>query len=155
MPSSKADSTDQVALAADIVGAYVSYNSVPTSGLAELIHTVHATLSKLGSAAAVPEPEALAPAVPVRKSITPGYLICLDDGKKFQALKRHLASLGMTPDQYRQKWGLSKDYPMVASDYAAKRSTIAKSLGLGNLRKDAGNRNAERTAKAAAEKAGP
>ena len=140
MPSSRTDLTDQVSLAADIVAAYVSHNSVPTGGLAELIQTVHASLSKLGAATAAPEPEALVPAVSVRKSMTPGYLTCLDDGKKFKALKRHLASLGMTPDQYRQKWGLPKEYPMVASDYAAKRSALAKSIGLGRLRQHAGKR---------------
>ncbi len=91
MPSSKTDSFDQVALAADIVAAYVSYNSVPRGGLGELIRTVHTSLSKLGSVAPARELEAPVPAVSVRKSITPGYLICLDDGKKFKALKRHLA----------------------------------------------------------------
>ena len=84
---------------------------------------------------AVPEPEALVPAVPIRKSITPDYLICLDDGRKFKSLKRHLAAHGMTPDQYRQKWNLPKDYPMVAPEYAAKRSAMAKKLGLGRKAK--------------------
>ena len=149
MPSSKTDSSDHVALAADIVAAYVSHNSVPTSGLADLIHTVHASLSKLGSATVAPEP-----AVSVRESITPGYLICLDDGKKFKALKRHLASLGMTPDQYRQKWGLPKNYPMVAGEYSDQRSALAKSIGLGKLRKNAGKQKSGRTARAIAEKAG-
>ena len=137
MPSSKNDSSDHAALAADIVAAYVSYNSVPRGGLGELIHTVYASLSKLSSATAAPEPQALAPAVSVKHSITPTYLICLDDGKKFKSLKRHLASLGMTPDQYRQKWGLPKNYPMVTVEYGARRSALAKSIGLGKLRKDA------------------
>ena len=83
------------------------------------------------------EPEVLTPAVPVRKSITPDYLICLDDGRKFKSLKRHLASLGMTPDQYRTKWNLAADYPMVASNYAATRSALAKKIGLGQNRKRA------------------
>jgi len=91
------------------------------------------------------------PAVPIRKSITPGFLICLDDGKKFKSLKRHLASHRMTPDQYRQKWNLPKDYPMTAPDYAAKRSLLAKSIGLGQRRKDAGKRKPGRTSKAEAE----
>ena len=154
MPSSKTDSFDQVALAADIVAAYVSYNSVPRGGLGELIRTVHTSLSKLGSVAPARELEAPVPAVSVRKSITPGYLICLDDGKKFKALKRHLASLGMTPDQYRQKWGLPKNYPMVAGEYSDQRSALAKSIGLGKLRKNAGKQKSGRTARAIAEKAG-
>ena len=135
MPSSHTESPDQVSLAADVVSAYVSHNSVPTGGLADLIHAVHATLTKLGAVTAVPEPEALVPAVPIRKSITPGYIICLDDGKKFKSLKRHLAAHGMTPDQYRQKWNLPKDYPMVAADYTASRSALAKKLGLGRKAK--------------------
>lgn len=87
----------------------------------------------LGGVTATPKAEPPVPAVSVRKSITPEYLICLDDGKKFKSLKRHIGSLGMTPDQYRTKWGLSKDYPMVAPAYAAKRSELAKVIGLGQL----------------------
>ena len=138
MSSVKTGSSDQLALAADIVAAYVSYNSVPKGGLAELIHMVHGSLSKLRLASIAHAPEVLVPAVSVTKSITPMYLICLDDGKKLKSLKRHLASLGMTPDQYRQKWGLPKNYPMVAAEYGARRSALAKSIGLGKLRKDAG-----------------
>ena len=100
---------------------------------------------------AFPEAEALVPAVPIRKSITPGFLICLDDGKKFKSLKRHLASHGMTPDQYRAKWNLPKDYPMTAPDYAAKRSVLAKSIGLGQRRKDTAKRKPGRTSKVEAE----
>jgi predicted transcriptional regulator len=81
------------------------------------------------------EPEVLTPAVPIRKSINPDFLVCLDDGRKFKSLKRHLASLGMTPDQYRAKWNLPADYPMVASNYAATRSALAKKIGLGQNRK--------------------
>jgi len=136
MASSHTDSPDQIALSADIVAAYVSYNSVPASDLADLIQSVHAALTKLGAVTAIPEPAALEPAVSIRKSITPGYIICLDDGKRFKSLKRHLAALGMTADQYREKWNLPSDYPMVAPEYAAKRSALAKSLGLGQLRKD-------------------
>jgi predicted transcriptional regulator len=132
MASSKTE-TD-IALSADIVAAYVSFNSVPSSGLGELIHAVHATLTKLGAVTAVLEPEVLVPAVSIRKSITPEYLICLDDGKKFKSLRRHLASLGMTPHQYRQKWSLPESYPMVAPDYAATRSAMAKKIGLGRKR---------------------
>lgn len=144
MPSSHPDSPDQVSLAADIVSAYVTYNSVPTSGLADLIHAVHATLTRLGAGTVVPEPEALIPKVSIRKSITPDYLICLDDGKKFKSLRRHIGSLGMTPDQYRVKWGLPASYPMVASNYAATRSALAKKIGLGQLRKDTNKRKSGR-----------
>ena len=117
-----------------------------------MIESVHGALSKLGAAEAVPEAEVLVPVVPIRKSVTPGFLICLDDGKKFKSLKRHLASHGMTPDQYRTKWNLPKDYPMVAPDYAAKRSALAKSIGLGQMRKDTAKRKPGRASKAEAEK---
>src|SRR5208282_1617294 len=127
-------SPDQIALSADIVAAYISNNSVPASDLADLIQSVHTALTKLGAVTPAPEPEALVPAVSIRKSITPGYIICLDDGKRFKSLKRHLATLGMTGDQYREKWSLPSDYPMVAPEYAAKRSALAKSLGLGRKR---------------------
>src|SRR5664279_4718052 len=114
MASSKAE-TD-IELSADIVAAYVSFNSIPPSELSGLIHAVHTTLAKLGAEVTVPEPQALVPAVSVRKSITPEYLICLDDGMRFKSLKRHLATLGMTAEQYRQKWSLPSDYPMVAPE---------------------------------------
>jgi predicted transcriptional regulator len=91
--------------------------------------------------------EALVPAVPSRKFVSPGFLNCLDDGKKFKSLKRHLASRGMTPDQYRAKWNLPKDYPMVAPDYSATRSALAKKIGLGQLRKDTAKRKPGRTSK--------
>ena len=132
---------------------YVSRNSVTPGGLPALIESVHGALSKLGTVEAVPQAEPLVPVVSIRKSITPGFLICLDDGKKFKSLKRHLASHGMTPNQYRQKWNLPKDYPMTAPDYAAKRSALAKSIGLGQRRKDAGKRKPGRTSKAEVEKA--
>ena len=151
MPSSHPDSPDQVSLAADIVSAYVTHNSVPTGGLADLIHAVHATLTRLGAGTVVPEPEALVPKVSIRKSITSDYLICLDDGKKFKSLRRHIGSLGMTPDQYRVKWGLPASYPMVASNYAATRSALAKKIGLGQLRKDTNKRKSGRKPKAAME----
>ena len=149
--NSNAVSPDKVSLSADIVAAYVSRNSVTPGGLPALIESIHLALTNLGAVEAVPEAEALVPAVPIRKSITPGFLICLDDGKKFKSLKRHLASHGMTPDQYRAKWNLPKDYPMTAPDYAAKRSALAKSIGLGQLRKDTAKRKPGRTSKAEAE----
>jgi predicted transcriptional regulator len=123
-------------LAADIVKSFVSNNSVPRVELAALIEAVHAAVKRLAgpseAAAAVSEPPT--PAVSVRKSVTPDYLICLDDGRRFKSLRRHLATLGMTPEQYRAKWSLPSDYPMVAPNYAAQRSALAKSLGLGQLR---------------------
>jgi predicted transcriptional regulator len=152
MANSNAGSPDKVSLSADIVAAYVSRNSVTPSGLPALIESVHLALTNLGAVEAVPEAEALVPAVPIRKSISPGFLICLDDGKKFKSLKRHLASHGMTPDQYRAKWNLPKDYPTVAPDYAAKRSALAKSMGLGQQRKDAGKRKPGQAYKAEAAK---
>jgi predicted transcriptional regulator len=133
MASSKAE-TD-IELSADIVAANVSFNSIPPSELSGLIHAVHTTLTKLGAEVTVPEPETLIPAVSIRKSVTPEYLICLDDGMRFKSLKKHLATLGMTADQYRQKWNLPSDYPMVAPEYASRRSEMAKKIGLGQLRK--------------------
>lgn len=122
-------------LAAEIVAAYVSHNSLPAAELPALIGSVDAALRGLsGSAPAVVE-EKREPAVSIKKSITPDYLICLDDGKKFKSLRRHLATLGMTPEDYRAKWGLAPDYPMVAPNYAAQRSNLAKQMGLGQARK--------------------
>lgn len=138
MTTSDLPSSDYVALAAEVVSAFVGHNSLPVSELPGLITSVHAALVKISGGTGVTaaaEPEVLTPAVPVRKSITPDYLICLDDGRKFKSLKRHLASLGMTPDQYRAKWNLAPDYPMVASNYAATRSALAKKIGLGQNRK--------------------
>ena len=126
MANSNNATIDKVSLAADIVSAYVSYNSVPTTGLAELIFSIHSALSKLGAVEAVPKAEVLVPAVLIRKSVTPDFLICLDDGKKFKSLRRHLRVFGMTPDQYRAKWGLPSNYPMVAPKYTATRSALAK-----------------------------
>jgi len=119
-------------LTASIVSAYVSNNSVPMAALPELMASVHNALQGLGLAVAEPEKEIAKPAVSIKKSVTPDYIISLEDGRPYKSLKRHLrARYDMTPDQYRQKWNLPKDYPMVAPNYAAKRSAIAKSLGLG------------------------
>ena len=139
MPTSDAESSDQISLAAEIVAAYVANNSVPTGDLANLIHAVHTALTKLSAGTAVPVAETLVPAVPIRKSITQGYIICLEDGKRFKSLKRHLVSHGMTPEQYRLKWSLPKDYPMVAADYTASRSALAKKIGLGRKVKGTGS----------------
>ena len=117
---------------AEIVAAYVSRNSVPVSELPNLIRSVHDSLSKLGSAPTVAEPAAKPePAVSIRKSITDQFIISLEDGRKFKSMKRYLSGLGMTPADYRAKWGLPPDYPMVAPAYAAKRSELAKTIGLG------------------------
>ena len=138
MPSSMSGSSDPIALATDIVSAFVANNSLRSAELPVLIQSVHASLVKIASGAVTPtgpEPEAATPAVSVRKSITPDYLICLDDGRKFKSLRRHLTALGMTPEQNRAKWKLPADYPMVAANYAAQRSELAKKIGLGQLRK--------------------
>jgi predicted transcriptional regulator len=118
-------------LTASIVSAYVAKNSVPMANLADLVSSVHTALHKLGPTA---EPELVqaVPAVPVKKSVTPDYIISLEDGRKFKSLKRHLSThYGMTPEQYRSKWNLPSDYPMVAPNYAATRSALAKTMGLG------------------------
>ena len=117
-------------MAAKIVGAYVMNNSVNAADLPRLIGDVHSALVGLGAAPIEEVPE-LVPAVSIRKSITPDFLICLDDGKRFKSLKRHLTQLGTTPAEYRQKWNLPNDYPMVAPNYSAVRSGLAKTNGLG------------------------
>ena len=126
-------------LAAEIVAAFVANNSLPIGELPALIYSVHAALEGFANGVPniAPPVEKKEPAVSIRKSITPDYLICLDDGKKFKSLRRHLATLGMTPDEYRSKWSLSADYPMVAPSYAARRSELAKRSGLGRLRRNA------------------
>jgi predicted transcriptional regulator len=122
---------DLVRLTSDVVAAYISNNAVPVASLPSLISEIHASLSKLGSAPSEPAEEPKKPAVPVKKSVTDDYIICLEDGKKFRSLRRHLTVLGMTPDEYRARWGLPADYPMVAPSYAAARSALAKKMGLG------------------------
>jgi predicted transcriptional regulator len=129
----KPGSVDTVQLAAAVVSAYISNNSLPQSELANLISAVHGALIGLnGQAAAPDDPPALRPAVPIKKSYSDDYIICLEDGRKFKSLKRHLRTkYGMTPEQYRAKWKLPTDYPMVAPGYAEKRSRMAKDMGLG------------------------
>ncbi len=122
-------------LTADIVAAHVSNNSVAVNDLPNLIQNVHSALSGISGRQNVPEakPE---PKVPIRSSVKPDFIVCLEDGKKLKMLKRHLMThYQMTPDQYRQKWGLSADYPMVAPNYAEQRRTLAKSIGLGTKRR--------------------
>lgn len=124
-------------LVAHIVSSYVSHNSVPAADLPALIATTHSAIAGLGKEPAIQAPvEKLAPAVSIKKSITADFLICLEDGKKFKSLKRHLrTAYDMTPDEYRAKWGLPPDYPMVAPAYAEARSNLAKSMGLGQRRR--------------------
>ena len=127
--------SDTVETTAEVVAAFVANNSLPVGELPVLIQTVHAALTKLKEGVETPAAEEpKAPAVPIRRSVTPEYLICLEDGKHFKSMKRHLRVHGLTPDQYRQKWKLPSDYPMVAANYAAKRSVLAKKSGLGRLR---------------------
>ena len=119
-------------MTADLVAAYVSNNTLPAAQLTEVINAVYGSLKSLEGQVAPAQPELLKPAVPIRKSVTPEFLICLEDGKKLKMLKRHLRSTyNMTPDEYRSKWGLSPDYPMVAPNYAERRSEFAKKIGLG------------------------
>lgn len=121
-----------VELTAEIVSAYVSKNPVGSAELSALIGDVHAALARAASGAEVPEREDMKPAVAVKRSVTPDYIICLEDGKKFKSLKRHLRThYKLSPDEYRAKWGLPHDYPMVAPNYAAARSQLAKKMGLG------------------------
>jgi MucR family transcriptional regulator, transcriptional regulator of exopolysaccharide biosynthesis len=127
-----------IELAADIVSAYVSNNSVPVSDLPGLINDVHAALLRVTSGVAPIVTEAPKPAVPIKKSITNDYIICLEDGKQFKSLKRHLRTqYNMSPEDYREKWGLAPDYPMVAPNYAKARSHLAKQMGLGQQRRRA------------------
>jgi len=128
---------DSLELTATIISAYVANNSVPMTALPEVIASVHAALQKLVPTA--PEPEKVRPEPPVsiKRSITPDYLISMEDGRPYKALKRHLTGRGMTPAQYRQKWNLPADYPMVAPSYAARRSELAKAIGLGRRREGA------------------
>nr|WP_313633952.1 MucR family transcriptional regulator [Brevundimonas naejangsanensis] len=119
-------------MTADIVSAYVSNNTVSADTVPTLIAQIHAALSGVSEAPVEVEPEPQEPAVPVRKSITPDFLICLEDGRKFKSLKRHLRTkYNLSPEEYRAKWGLPKDYPMVAPNYAKARSELAKQMGLG------------------------
>lgn len=125
-----------VELTADVVSAYVSNNVVAPSDLPVLINDTFDALSKTAAKASQPLTEELNPAVPIKKSVTPDYIVCLEDGKKFKSLKRHLRThYDLTPEEYRDKWSLPHDYPMVAPNYAAARSALAKKMGLGQRRK--------------------
>jgi predicted transcriptional regulator len=125
-----------IQLTAQIVSAYVSNNTVPSADIPNLIAQVYASLMRVADGQAAAPADPLKPAVSVKRSITPEYLVCLEDGKKFKSLKRHLwTQYNMTPEKYREKWGLSSDYPMVAPNYAAARSQLAKQMGLGQQRR--------------------
>ena len=127
-----------ITLTADIVAAHVSNNSVSVNDLAQLIGNVHGALAGLSGSGAAPEVK-LEPKVPIRSSIKPDFIVCLEDGKKLKILKRHLMThYQMTPDQYRTKWGLAADYPMVAPNYAEQRRALAKAIGLGTKRRKTG-----------------
>jgi MucR family transcriptional regulator, transcriptional regulator of exopolysaccharide biosynthesis len=129
---------DLPGLVADIVAAYVSSNPVSPQDLPGLIRTVHASLRDIAGGGVPAAETSQEPAVAVKKSVTPDYVICLEDGKKFKSLKRHLRTrYNLTPDEYRAKWGLPHDYPMVAPNYAKERSNLAKRMGLGHARKGA------------------
>ncbi|GAC1590929.1 MAG: MucR family transcriptional regulator [Sphingomicrobium sp.] len=125
---------DFTSLTADLVSAYVSNNAVSRNDLPGLIASLHSTLRDLHAPQRSVE-QALKPPVSIRKSLTPDYLISLEDGRQYRSLKRHLRGYGLTPEQYRAKWGLPGDYPMVAPNYAKQRSELAKSLGLGQMRR--------------------
>jgi predicted transcriptional regulator len=138
-----------VELTSEIVSAYVANNKIPPAELPEVIASVHTALRKLDEKKQ-PEPEKPAPLMPIKKTITPDYLVSLEDGRRYKSLKRHLSGRGLSPQEYRDKWGLPKDYPMVAPNYAKQRSELAKALGLGQQRR----KKAEADA-AAAEAAAP
>ena len=129
-------SSNYIELTADIVSAYVSNNTVPASDISVLISQIHSALLRVSNGQGEVVSETLKPAVAVKKSITPEFLICLEDGKKFKSLKRHLRTqYNMTPEHYREKWGLAPDYPIVAPKYAEARSQLAKQMGLGQQRR--------------------
>ena len=136
---------DLLRLATEVVASYVSNNTVGPDQLPELINSVHNTLMSVdGSASAAPE-QPQKPAVPIRRSVQPDFIVCLEDGKKLKMLKRHLrTTYDMTPDEYRSKWNLPADYPMVAPNYAAQRSEFAKKIGLGRGARGSGRKKAKR-----------
>jgi predicted transcriptional regulator len=126
------DKVEIIEMTAEIVAAYVENNTISTTDLPSLIQSVHRALNSISASAELVEAAPKEPAVPVRRSITPEHLICLEDGRKFKSLKRHLRTkYNLSPEDYRAKWGLAKDYPMVAPNYAKARSDLAKQMGLG------------------------
>ncbi len=145
-----ANNTDVTDLVAEITSAYLGANQVPVSEIANVVNAIHSALTNIGKTSA-PAAVAAEPAVSVKKSITPEFLICLEDGRRFKSLKRHLRSkYDMTPEAYRAKWNLPKDYPMVAPAYAKARSDLAKSMGLGQGGRVAAGTKGRKKAEAAA-----
>ena len=139
--SQHARSDDLLKLAVEVVSAYVSNNPIPASELPTMIKTVHGTLGGLTGGYASEMPSGHKPAVPIKRSVTPDYIVCLEDGKKLKMLKRYLRSnYNMPPEEYRSRWGLPADYPMVAPNYAAQRSEFAKKIGLGRTASSTGRR---------------
>lgn len=136
-----------IELTSEIVSAFVANNKLAANELPEIIVTVHAALRDLNEKK-TPEPEKLTPIVPIKKTITADYLISLEDGRRYKSLKRHLSGRGLTPVEYREKWGLARDYPMVAPNYAKQRSELAKALGLGQQRRKSLEKAAAATATA-------
>ncbi len=131
--SEETQSNELLALTTDIVASHVSNNTVPIADLPQLIQQIYSALANVGVAAAASRPQ---PAVPIKKSVSPDYIICLEDGKKLKMLKRHLKTkYNMSPEEYRERWGLPSDYPMVAPRYAQQRSELAKKIGLGTKRR--------------------
>ena len=125
-----------IEMVSDIVSAYVAHNPVPVADLPKLIEKVHSVLTEIETSGGAEEKPDLKPPVPVRRSVTDDHIVCLEDGKKFKSLKRHLRTrYDMSPDEYREKWGLPADYPMVAPNYARQRSDLARKMGLGQSRK--------------------
>ncbi len=140
---SELTTSNHINLAADIVSAFVSNNAVPSAELPELIASVHSALAKVANGQSEKPAEAPVPPVSIKKSITPDFLISLEDGRRYKSLKRHLTGQGLTPAQYREQYGLPRDYPMVAPNYAAKRSELAEQSGLGQQRRKAAAKDAD------------
>lgn len=141
MADEETAATPLLSLTSKVVTAYVSKNSVPPSGVSSMIESVHGALKDIATGASTGTGNAQKPAVPVKKSVTPDYIVCLEDGRKLKMLKRYLRTrYGLSPDAYRAKWHLSPDYPMVTAEYAARRSAFAKKIGLGHTRRVAGKR---------------
>lgn len=139
------EKAELIGMTAEIVSAYVGHNNVVTGDLAGLIHKVYEALAQASEGNLKAAAEKLEPAVSVRKSITADYLVCLEDGKKFKSLKRHLRThYDLSPEEYREKWGLPRDYPMVAPNYAQARSKLAKKMGLGQKGRRSSGRRASR-----------
>jgi predicted transcriptional regulator len=137
MDQNEQPTIDFTELTAHVVSSYVAHNAVHRADLPTMIASVYGALQGLGTPGKLAEPAKQQPAVSIKKSVTPDFLISLEDGKPYKSLKRHLTKLGTTPAAYREKWGLPRDYPMVAASYAKRRSELARSIGLGSMRKQA------------------